>query len=158
MGKSGNMIGGMKAEGIERVKGEKRVEERGEDRVNNIGQIDRVNNIEQKERAIRAAGITREKVYGGVAEGLTATKKSKKVVDGVWVEEEVADEVVRYKHRELALNALGDLERNKVVEEVRRPTVTVSAEELIRLAGILGKMNDGLFNLPREMRGEVIDV
>lgn len=80
--------------------------------------FDKIASVEQKETALKTAGVTRELVYRGIFDGLKAVKKTEKLVDGELITIEEPDETVRLKNRELALKAFGDLKEFQVTGSV----------------------------------------
>jgi len=129
-----------------------------EERNISIDTIDRVRDIKQKEEALYTAGITRPVVYSGIAEGLQAVKKRTEIRDGQEVVIEEPDHLIRAKHREMALNALGDLENNKIIEGSKKISISINEEDikvLDKIARTLEEMNRSLNLLPIEMRGDI---
>src|SRR3990167_8047639 len=129
-----------------------------EERNISIDTIDRVRDIKQKEEALYTAGITRPVVYSGIAEGLQAVKKRTEIRDGQEVVIEEPDHLIRAKHREMALNALGDLENNKIIEGSKKISISINEEDinvLDKIARTLEDMNRSLNLLPIEMRGDI---
>lgn len=123
--------------------------------------IDRINNIQQKEQALFNSGVTRLKLGETISQGLKAVKIKENLVDGKIERVEEPDMPIRLKAAELGLNAYGDLNKMNVVSEGNKVNITIGTIEigmLERLAEVLEEMNRKLFLLPKEMRGDVIEV
>lgn len=71
--------------------------------------VDRINNINQKEFALYAVGITRQKAYKVLADGLVATKKVAGYDSrGMEVVSEEPDQDKRHKSVEAIMRLFGD--------------------------------------------------
>lgn len=123
--------------------------------------IDRVNNISQKELAMHKAGVTRRNINDVIAQGMVAVKTRTEIIDGEVHKIEEPDMPVRLKSAELGLDAMNDRDKVRHVEPSHKVSITISPTDvgmLQRLADVLEGMNKRLFELPVEMRGDVIDI
>lgn len=113
--------------------------------------------IGRKEIAMVKAGVTREKMYRVMAEGLVAMRLEESG-DGEMTE--VPDHSTRHKFMESALKVTGDIKPDGSIDN-RKVVITGVSDELVRgLMSMVADVSEQLGRLKDEghQTGEVIDV